>query len=168
LIEPPAITLFVSDPPLPTELLALLLRRPRAAAALIRFARSGAMAATAAAKRGDVAAAVERSGRAVLGGNYFQCLSKARREQVFANGIREEFLASFPPLPTSALRELNVATLLLNGRDSPAVFRRIVERLHELLPRSERVEIERASHIVHEDQPAAFAAAVRRFLTERA
>jgi hypothetical protein len=87
------------------------------------------MAATAAAKRGDVAAAVERSGRAVLGGNYFQRLSKARREQVFANGIREEFLASFPPLPTSALRELNVATLLLNGRDSPAVFRRIVERL---------------------------------------
>jgi pimeloyl-ACP methyl ester carboxylesterase len=168
LIEPPAITLFVSDPPRPMQLAVLLTRRPRTAAALMRFAVRGAVPATAAAKRGDLAAAIERSGRAVLGDDYYERMSQARREQVLANGIREEFFESFPPLELSALRKLEVATLLLNGRDSPALFRCIVERLDELLLQSERVEIERASHIVHEDQPAAFAAAVRRFLAARA
>jgi pimeloyl-ACP methyl ester carboxylesterase len=168
LIEPPAITLFVSDPPQPTQLAGLLARRPRTALALIGFALRGLQPARAAAGRGDMTTALERFGRTVLGDGYFERLTPARRDQLHANGIREEFSAALPPLRVRDVVEMAVPTLLVNGRDSPALFLRIIERLDELLPQSQRVQIERASHSVHEDQPAAFAAAVRCFLAERA
>ena len=50
---------------------------------------------------------------------------------------------------------------------SPAVFRRVLDRLEELVPRAERITIPAASHIMHEDNPDAFNAAVLSFLAER-
>jgi pimeloyl-ACP methyl ester carboxylesterase len=164
LIEPPAITLFVGDPPRLHELLRLLATRPRAALALMRFAATGLGPATAAARRGEMDAAMARSGQAVLGPDYYVRMPEIRRAQVRANAIREEFFDSYPPLPTEAVRAMHVPTLLVNGRDSPALFRCVIERLDELLPHSERSEIAGASHIVHEDQPALFERVVADYL----
>ena len=165
LTEPPVITLFVSNVPKPTEMLRLLLSRPRTAAAIVGFGARGIGPATAAARRGDMEAAIRIFGAAVLGPECYRRLSAARLEQVRVNSFKAEFLGSgFVPLRADDLRGVETPTLLVTGARSPILFHRLIERLAELLPRSERVEIPGASHIVHEDDAPAFDAAVLSFL----
>jgi pimeloyl-ACP methyl ester carboxylesterase len=165
LAEPPVVTLLVSNAPKPREIGVLLATRPRTALAVLKFAATGIAPAAKAARRGDLRAATETFGRAVLGREFFQRLSPDRLEQVHANSTLAEFLGSgFPPLSEDEVRGVCAPTLLVGGARSPALFRRLLDRLEELLPRCERVEIAGASHIVHEDDPAAFDAAVLAFL----
>ena len=165
LAEPPVVTLFVSNRPRLSELLRLLFHRPRTAAAIMRFGSTGIGPATAAARRGDLDEAMRIFGTAVLGAEFYQRLSTARLEQVRANSIKAEFLGSgFPPLEDEALRRLRVPTLLVSGQRSPSLFHRLLDRLEELLPHTERVEIPGGSHIMHEDNAVAYNAAVRSFL----
>jgi pimeloyl-ACP methyl ester carboxylesterase len=56
----------------------------------------------------------------------------------------------------------------LVGEQSPVILRRLTDRLHELLPDSERVEIADASHLMHEDNPGMVNAAILGFLDGRA
>ncbi|MEZ5395179.1 MAG: alpha/beta hydrolase [Bryobacterales bacterium] len=53
--------------------------------------------------------------------------------------------------------------MLVTGSLSPSVFHRFADRLEELLPDVQRVEIPDASHIVHEDNPEDLNAAVLAF-----
>ena len=166
LCEPPAITLYVSNDPRPAEIIGLTLRKPRTAAALVRFGAAGAAPAKAAARRGDMAAATEALGRAVLGAEFYERLSAERLEQARANTMRAELLGSgFAPLDDASVRALRMPVLLVGGGRSPEVFPRLLDRLQELLPHAERVEIAEASHIVHEDSPGAYNAAVATFLS---
>jgi pimeloyl-ACP methyl ester carboxylesterase len=163
--EPPVITLFVSNIPKPSEILRLVLSRPRTAVAILEFGATGIGPATAAAKRGDMDAAMRVFGRAVLGLEFYRRLSASRLEQVAANAIRAEFLGSgLARASADDLRKLQTPTLLVSGRSSPAIFHRLTDRLAELLPNAERVEIPGASHIMHEDDPTAFNRAVLSFL----
>jgi len=165
LSEPPVITLFVSNKPRPTEILSLLFSRPRSAIAIMRFGAQGVGPATAAARRGDMEAAMRIFGTAVLGPEFFQKMGSSRREQVNANAIKAEFLGSgFPPLKDEDVRRIQVPTLLVSGQQSPSLFHRLLDRLEELLPHSKRVDIRGASHIMHEDNAAAYNAALRSFL----
>jgi len=165
LAEPPVITLFVSNSPKPSELLRLMLSRPRTAVSIIRFGATGVGPATTAAKRGDMEAAMRIFGHAVLGPEVYRRLSPSRLEQVGANAIRAEFLGSgFARPDAEDLRKIQTPTLLLNGRDSPNLFHRLNDRLEELLPRTKRVEIPHASHILHEDNTPAYNEAVLSFL----
>ena len=168
LVEPPVITLFVSDPPRPWELLRLLVTRPKVALHLIRFGIEGLGPATVAAKRGDMDEAGERFGRAVLGDEAYAALSEERLEQARANTFRSEFLGpGFPDVDLDEVRRLHVPTLLLVGSESPGIFRQLSYRLNELLPDSRVAEIEGASHLVHEERPVAFDACVLDFLESR-
>lgn len=168
LAEPPAVTLFVSLPPSPAALLGLLARRPRTAAAIMRFAATGLAPATAAIERGEADEAIAVFGRATLGRETYESLSAARMTQVRANLIEAEFLGTgFAPLAAADVQGITAPTLLISGARSPAMFKRIVERLDGLLPASERAVIADASHITHEDNPAAYRAAVRGFLGRR-
>ncbi len=166
LTEPPVITLFVSDPPRPTELMKLLVTRPCTAVAIIKFGVTGIAPATKAAKRGNMEAAMRVFGTAVLGRAFYNQLSESRLEQVRANSIRAEFLGSgFPSLETALIRNVQIPTLLLTGERSPGLFHRLTDRLEELLPHSERINICGASHILHEDNTPAYNEAVMDFLT---
>ncbi|GAA4431010.1 hypothetical protein GCM10023188_18150 [Pontibacter saemangeumensis] len=165
LAEPPAITLFVSNSPKPTELLRLLFSRPKTALALIKFGATGIGPATAAVKAGKLEAAMEIFGKATLGTQAFVHLSEARREQVRANLIKAEFLGSgFPPLDLSEIRRIVVPVLLVAGEKSPRMFHYLLDRLSELLAHAERITVPGASHILHEDNPAFYNAAVHAFL----
>jgi pimeloyl-ACP methyl ester carboxylesterase len=165
LAEPPVITLFVSNKPKPLELLKLLATRPRTAAAIVKLGATGLGPATAAAKRGDMEAAMRLFGMAALGREAYSRLSAARREQVRANLFRAEFLGSgFLPLDVQKLRGIVTPTMLLTAQSSPRVFHRLADRLEELLPHAERVEVPHASHIMHEDNAPAFTIAVRSFI----
>jgi pimeloyl-ACP methyl ester carboxylesterase len=166
LAEPPVITLFVSDPPKPLEILKLLVSRPRTAVSIIKFGTKGINPAAAAARRDDMEEAMRLFGTTALGPEAFRQLSKARLAQVRDNLIKAEFLGSgFVPLEAEQIRRIHIPTLLLNGQRSPGLFHRLIDRLQELLPNSERVKIREASHIIHEDNASAYNAALLSFLT---
>ncbi len=165
LAEPPAITLFVSDPPRPAELIRLLATRPRTAAAIVRFGAKGVDPAAAALKRNDMQEALRLIGTATLGAAAFRRLGPARLEQARANLIKAELLGSgFPPIDVDRVREVRTPTLLIEGEESPSLFHRVTDRLEELLPEAARTEIARASHIMHEDNAAAYNASVVSFV----
>ncbi|MCF8052816.1 MAG: alpha/beta hydrolase [Desulfobacterales bacterium] len=167
LTEPPVITLFVSDPPKPTEILRLLATRPRAAIDLIKFGATGIAPATKAAKQDDMEAAMRIVGRAILGRDFYNRLSEERLEQMRANAIRAEFLdSSFPPLDSKDVNNIQTPTLLVTGQHSAGLFIQLANRLEELLPHAERVKIANTSHIVHEDDPPAYNKAVLSFLSK--
>jgi pimeloyl-ACP methyl ester carboxylesterase len=166
LAEPPAITLFVSNQPKPAEILRLLVSRPRTAIAILNFGSRGVTPATEALQQDDRETALRLFGRATLGREAFDRLSKSRFDQVRDNFIKAELLGSgFAPLNAGELRTLQVPTLLLNGQESPRLFHRLMDRVEELLPHARRVEIPSAGHIMHEDNPAAYNEAVLSFLT---
>ncbi len=165
LSEPPVITLFVSNTPKPLELLKLLATRPRTAAAIVKLGATGLGPASDAAERGDVEETLRLSGTAILGRGAYAGLSEDRKEQALINTIPAELTGSgFPPLEADQLRGVTIPTLLLTAQSSPSVFHRLADRLEELLPRTERAEISEASHIMHEDNAAAYNAAVLAFI----
>ena len=85
LMEPPVLSLFVSTPPRPSELLRMLLGRPRTAIAILRFGITAAEPAAKAYRRGDDEAGFELFARGVLGREAFEGLSSERRAQAWDN-----------------------------------------------------------------------------------
>ena len=167
LAEPPVYRLFISNTPKPVELLKLLFTRPRTATAVIKFGATGLGPATSLAEKGDMAAATQKFGTAVLGQEFYEGLSQERQAQVQANTIRAEFTGSgMVALDENLIRQVQQPVLLIMGARSPALFHRLADRLEELLPSAERVTIRGASHIMHEDNPTAYNAAILTFLAK--
>jgi pimeloyl-ACP methyl ester carboxylesterase len=165
LAEPPAITLFVGNTPKPLELLKLLVTRPRTAITIVKFGAKGMAPAKATAERGDAKRAMRLLGATILGQQFYSQLSERRLEQIDANATRAEFLGSgFAPLAAEQLRNVRPPTLLITAQHSHDLFHRLADRLEELLPNVERVEIEEASHMMHEDNALAFNQAAEIFL----
>jgi pimeloyl-ACP methyl ester carboxylesterase len=168
LTEPPVITLFVSDPPKPTELLKLLVTRPRVALSIMKFGATGIAPATKAAKQHDMEGAMRIFGTAILGRDFYNRLSDERLEQIHANAIRAEFLGSgFVPLDSDLLNSLKTPTLLITSQHSAGMFRLLADRLEELLPHAEQTQIADTSHIVHEDDAPAYNETVLSYLRNR-
>ncbi len=166
LAEPPVIPLFTSFPPKPHEILKLLVTRPRTALPIIKFAATGLGPAASAARKDDMEAAVAHFGKAVLGICAFDGLSQTRLEQVRINSSKAELLSDsfMAPLDEKDVRAIEARTLLGTGENSPQVFHRLADRLEELIPNSERVDIPNSSHIMHEDNAAVYNHAVLSFL----
>ncbi len=167
LMEPPVLSLFVSTPPRPSELLRTLMRRPRTASAILRFGITAAEPAAKAYRRGDDEAGFEVFARGVLGSEAFERLSSERRAQAWDNVAvdKAQLLGEgLPPLSDDEVRGVAVPTLLLHGERSPGLFRLLAERLDELLPNARREEVPGASHIMHEDNPAVVNKAIAGFL----
>jgi pimeloyl-ACP methyl ester carboxylesterase len=156
LMEPPVLTLFMSNRPGPGELLRLCFKRPITTIATVRFGVTAVAPAQKAFRRGDNESALRAFGCGVLGKPAFEKLSEARLQQVRDNikAERAKTLGEgFPPLSENDVRAMRAPSLLLVGERSPLFLRRLSSSLLELLPKSERVEIARASHIMHEDNP---------------
>lgn len=166
LAEPPVVSLFVSDPPKPLEFLKLIFGRPRTALAIIKFGAKGLEPARKAARKGDMEEAMNLFGRAALGPEKAEHMSEERKKQALVNITKAEFLGSgFLPLEDQKLRNIEVPTLLLTGQSSPGVFYYLTNRLEELIPNTDRIEISAASHIMHEDNASEYNAALLSFLT---
>lgn len=167
LIEPPAINLFVDNPPKPSQILPLLFTRPQTAFAIIKLGAITMDPAEKAFRDGDDKTAIEIFGRGVLGKKRFAALSPERYQQIWhnRNADKAQLLgAGFPPISDADVRTIEVPVLLISGRESPKLFRLLNKRLSELLPNSESVTIEGASHIVHEDAKKATINAILKFL----
>jgi len=157
--EPPVLPLFVSTPPRPLELLRLFATRPRTALAVIQFGASAMAPLGRLYRKGEKDRALEVFARGALGKTFYDRVSDARRAQARENidplGAFVTRAESFPALPELALRALRKPCLLLTGAHSPALPVRLTDRLEELLPHTERVEIPDASHLMHEDNAPA-------------
>jgi esterase len=68
----------------------------------------------------------------------------------------------------ATLRTITPPTLVLRGAESTVLDRDVAERMVKELPRGRFVEIPRAVHTLHEDNPDAVLAALRDFLEIRA
>jgi pimeloyl-ACP methyl ester carboxylesterase len=133
-----------------------------------RFGARGLAPAIAAIKTGERDEALRLLGCAILGPGSFRGLSRERLAQARANLIDAELLGSlFPPLTANQVRTVRCPALLVNGARSPRVLLHLTRLLGQLLPDVERVGIAAASHLVHEDEPAAFASAVLSFLSKQ-
>ena len=170
LVEPPVISLFVSTPPRPAEILRLLVTRPSLAASVIKFGITAIGPAQQALRRGDDDAAVQAFSAGVLGRDAFANMPPARRQQLRDNQkvIRAQLLgAGFPALTDQDVRSIDLPVMLVAGANSPRLFHQLSRRLQELLPRSELVTIANASHVVQDDNPVAFNKALLSFLGNR-
>ena len=81
------------------------------------------------------------------------------------SNVKAELLGSgLVPLDAKELRKVEAPALLVTAEKSIGLFHRLTDRLEELLPRADRVEIPGASHLMHEDDADAYNRAVRAFL----
>jgi pimeloyl-ACP methyl ester carboxylesterase len=172
LCEPPALPLFASVPPRASELLRLLATRPRTGIGIMRFALGTMLPTTRAFERGDDEKALVTFLRGVLGE---QTLSRLSDEtlQVLRENVRTLRGAllhegAFPPLSDDDVRGVDMPVLLVTGERSPDFLLRLTDRLEELLPRVERIEIPDASHIMFEENAPAFNEAVVAVLARNA
>lgn len=170
LMEPAVFTLLVSTPPRPAELLRLLLRRPGAGLAAVRFNSKTAKPAAKAFLRGDDEAGLEIFLRGVIGDRAYERLSPERRAQAWDNVAvdKAQLLGlGFPPLSEQDARGMSAPTLLVTGEESQEIFLQLAKRLAELLPNVRHEVVPRASHIVHEDDPQAVQELVLGFVAGR-
>ncbi len=167
LLDPFVLPLLVSVPPRPLELLKLALRHPRTAATVLQFGARGLGPAQAAFGRGDLEKGLQLFIRAVLGPRGVDWMTETRREQahdnleIFASQLTRGTFLSIDP---DDVRRITVPVLLLSGELSPTIMRVLTDRLHDLLPKAERIEIPRASHDAQVDNPSAVTDAALSFL----
>lgn len=160
----------MSVPPRPAELVRLF-RRPRTARAILGFGAKTALPAERAFRRGDDEAAMQRFAHGVLGEETYERLPEKRRQQARENlsTLRAQVLGGgFPPLSEDDVRGVAAPTLLMTGERSPAYPLRLTDRLAQLLPNVERVEIAGASHLMHEGNAGAVNEAILGFLARHA
>lgn len=165
--EPPVLPLFTSTPPRAAELLRVLFRNPGTALAIVTFGARTMGPAQKAFRAGEDDKAMRIFARGVLGRPACQRLPESRQQQMLQNlsTLRAQMLgAGFPPLADNDLRGVRMPALLVNGQHSPGWLIRLTDRLEELLPNVERVEIPAASHLMHEDNAAAVNQAILNFL----
>lgn len=162
--EAPVLPLFISNSPGAGELVHLFLRSPRDAIRIMGFAAKVIGPAEKAYRRGDLEGGTRIFVSGVLGargtGASFEGVPEERKQQMRENHTadRAQLLgAGFPPLSAMDVLRIKTPTLLVTGERSPALFRRtLTDKLESLLPNVERVEISKASHLIHEQNSDEF------------
>jgi pimeloyl-ACP methyl ester carboxylesterase len=170
LAEPPVLPLFTSVPPRVRELLPLLVRRPRTGLTILTFAARTFAPACRAFRRGDDERALRIFGSGVLGREAYERLPEERRQQARENlnTLRAQLLGNpFPLLSEDDVRGVAAPVLLIAGERSPGYMLRLTDRLQQLLPTVERVDIAGASHGMTEEVPDAVNEAILGFLARR-
>ncbi|MER5770786.1 alpha/beta fold hydrolase [Streptomyces sp. NPDC001985] len=164
--EPPVVPLYLSPRPRPVELLKLL-GHPGALRLLAEFQLRTVTPAGRAFAAGDDERAMRIFLRGVLDDRAYAALKPERLPQMRENlsALRAGlFDAGMPPLDTEAVRRVRTPALLVTGVHTAPIFHRLMDRLEELLPDTERISIAHASHLTHEENAPALNAAVLDFI----
>jgi pimeloyl-ACP methyl ester carboxylesterase len=105
---------------------------------------------------GDDEAALETFVSGALGRGVFERFPEDRKRQARENlrAFRAGLLgAGFPPLSDDDVRSVQAPTLLMTGEHSTAAFLRLADRLQQLLPSVERIEVPASGHAMTEQNP---------------
>jgi len=167
LAEPPALPLLDLDvPPKPTQILRLLLRDPATAVAVIKFGAKGLGPTARAFERGDDEKGLRAFVTAVIGKETVAGWTDEEFQRARDNlgAFKAVLAAGMPAFGEKHARTIDIPTLLITGEKSAAVLHRITDKLEQLIPDTERVDMPGVSHQMFRDDPNAFNAAVLRFL----
>ena len=119
-------------------------------------------------QRNDHVDAVRRFIDGVMGKGAFDGYTPAAQKRLLDNApeLRAETESEeyFTAVSEPALRGLSLPVLLLNGEQSPRMFRLVTDELERHLPNAKRVMIPNASHGMNVQNAAAFNQAVAHFL----
>jgi pimeloyl-ACP methyl ester carboxylesterase len=165
--EAPVLPLLIGAEPKMRDVLKLFLSRPRSAAAVMKFFATTMGPAIKAFKKGDLEGGVRTFAIGVYGADVYESFPAWIKEAMLANGkpLSSELLgAGFPAFTEDDVRHINTPTLLVTGQKSPAMLHRLTDRLQQLLPNAQRVDIAGASHLMHYQQPAALNSAMLAFI----
>ena len=165
--EPPVLPLFMSFPPRPVEVLYLLATRPRTAIVILKSLARTFAPLEKAFRRGEDDEALRIFAHGVLGKKPFERLPEARKQQMRDNlsTLRAGMLRpAVPPLRDDDVRSIRVPVMLVTGELSPLALLRLTDRLEELLPIVDRVEVPGASHLMHEENASVVNEAIGEFL----
>lgn len=166
LLEPSAFPLLGVDiPPTPLQLIRLLFRNRRAATALIRFGAKGMRPAMRAFERGDDELAVRTFLSANKGAMTFSPTEEQFAQMVANAGpMKAQLRAGFPEFSEDDARGIELPTLLVSGGLSPVHLTAVTDRLQELLPHVERLNIPGAGHPMFISHPEEFNRGVIEFI----
>lgn len=170
LVEPPAFTLLgVNIPPTPGQLLRLLLRNPHAALGFVKFGARGMGPAIKAFERGDDEGALRTFMAANTSKDVVATMSSERFQRAVENvgPLKAQIRAGFPDFSEQDVRAVRVPTLLVSGEKSPGHVTAVTERLEQLLPDVERINIAQATHNMFESHPDEFCRGVMEFIRRR-
>jgi pimeloyl-ACP methyl ester carboxylesterase len=166
--EPGVVPLLgLSFPPRVSQIVSLLIRRPKFA---LTIAKGGAREfglAEKAFRRGDDETGMRTFMRAVLGEEFYRRVPESRFQQARENvsTMRAQLIGSGPPpLSEEEVRGVRVPSLVLTGEQSSAGIHLLMDLLEELLPNVDGLEIPNASHDMHLDNPTALNNAILEFL----
>jgi pimeloyl-ACP methyl ester carboxylesterase len=170
--EPPVLPLFFSFPPKPWELLAVLVSRPRTGKALLNMIQRAVLPSVAALKPNELEDGVRIFVRNGAWGPaaYASMPDEVMRHMLLdARTFRAQMLGNtFPRFTPADARAIRVPTLVMTGAISPVHMHCLADRLAELLPNIERVEVPEASHMMHWQNPDATAQAILGFVGRHA
>lgn len=82
----------------------------------------------------------------------------------YAYGLYHSFVGDAPPDLRRVLTTLDVPALVLTGSHDPVILPRDAQRIAQAMRHATYQEIRDAGHTPHEEQPAAVAEAIRRFV----
>lgn len=167
LAEPPALSVLgVSIPPKPLELLRLFVKSPATAFDVITFGAKGIGPAEQAFARGDDKEGVQAFTQTVLGREAAAEMTDFMHQQIRDNmgPFKAIIRTGLPHLSATDAGQIEVPTLLVSGKNSAPAQHRVMDRLEQVMPHTERLDIPAASHLMYEDQPEIFNREVRSFL----
>jgi pimeloyl-ACP methyl ester carboxylesterase len=121
LAEPPVLSLFISTPPRPTELLRLFVRPPRTARVILSFTVKTAFPAMKAFRRGDDEQAIQTSTLLMTGERSpaFPLRLTDRLQRLLPNTERVEIAGASHGMPEENAKAANEAILGFLARHAP-------------------------------------------------
>jgi len=167
--EPPLTSLFLpTTPPSLIDVAKLLWFHPWSFLPIMYFGAAVIGPTANAFKKGDDETALKVFSQGVIGPNFDERLSQERRKQMRDNVKPHKALLCYGKLPIfldADVESIQMPVLVVTGKETSTAHRHINQRLVVLLPDVEEVEIQGASHLVHEDQPEEVVGAVIQFVS---
>jgi pimeloyl-ACP methyl ester carboxylesterase len=170
LLEPPAFPLLgVNIPPMPREVLRLLVRKPRVGLAFLMLGARGIGPAMTAFNRGDDEGGLRVFMAAVAGKERVAAIPDDTFRSFVDNvgPFKAQLRAGFPKFSEDDARTIRVPTLLVSGAETPVPLSAVTEKLEDILPDVSRLNIAGASHNMFNSHPTEFNAGVMEFLGQR-
>ncbi|KIV99675.1 uncharacterized protein PV09_08729 [Verruconis gallopava] len=162
--EPPVVTVFLPNmPPALLDTFSLLWRHPWAFLAVMRFGIFTIGPSFAAFKADRDEEGLQTFLRGVIGTEHYRALSDERVEQARANVGPHKALACFSGLPRITeddVREIHTTAYLFTAEKTSGAQKVINRLLAMVMPHAEEIHLSKASHFMHEDNPAVVAEAI--------
>ena len=169
LAEPPVFTLFISNEPKPLEILKMMFKTPLIGIEIMKFGKGVLVPASEAMKQNKIEEGMQIFVKGIFGddANRIYEIKKEEAESNLSNAKAELLGSGFMPIEEDSIRKVQTPALLVAGSKTRKIFRLFIDHLHKLLPNSEMVVINNATHLMQADNPNEFNKTAISFLNKK-